>query len=116
MQRLGNLQHDLSEVHTMNRTEHLLCILAEESVEVSQRVSKALRFGLTEIQPGQTKTNAERIFDELLDQAATIDMLRQAHPTLFVLPDDAYAEATIVRKQQKVEEYLKLSASCGTLS
>lgn len=45
----------------MKRHEHLLSILAEECCEVGQRVSKALRFGLDEVQPGQDLSNAERI-------------------------------------------------------
>jgi len=59
----------------MTRSEHLLVILAEECNEVAQRVSKALRFGLEEIQPGQGKTNAERISDELDDLMAVLEML-----------------------------------------
>jgi hypothetical protein len=35
----------------INETDHLLACLAEECAEVSQRVMKALRFGINEIQP-----------------------------------------------------------------
>ena len=54
----------------MNTIEHLLTCLAEECDEVGQRVMKALRFGLDEIQPGQDFTNAERIVLELHDLAS----------------------------------------------
>lgn len=45
----------------------LLEILIEECAEVTQRATKALRFGLAEMQPGQGKTNAERLANELGD-------------------------------------------------
>lgn len=53
----------------------LLTILAEECCEVGQRVSKALRFGIDEIQPGQDLTNAERIMQEVGDLLAVLGML-----------------------------------------
>lgn len=59
----------------MTETEILLCCLAEECAEVAQRVSKALRFGLGERQPGQPLDNAERIVDELNDLITVADML-----------------------------------------
>jgi hypothetical protein len=99
----------------MTRTDMLLTILAEECAEVAQRVSKALRFGLTEIQPGQDKTNAERIEQEFLDLLAVYSMLHD-DKTLFgrgaviVMPTD------IIRaKTAKVEKYLAYSAECGRL-
>lgn len=45
----------------MNLQEHLLSCLAEECAEVGQCVSKALRFGLQDAQPGQPLTNLERM-------------------------------------------------------
>ena len=51
----------------MDHTQYLLVCLAEECAEVSHRAMKALRFGLDEIQPGQTLTNRERLVEELHD-------------------------------------------------
>ena len=45
----------------------LLTILAEEASEITQRASKALRFGVDEIQPGQPYTNGQRIGHEIGD-------------------------------------------------
>lgn len=103
----------------MTRTEHLLVIVAEECNEVAQRVTKALRFGLAEIEPGQELTNAQRIMQEVNDFIAVYQMLAGpvASPTspLFIgSPDDFMAE--IVAKQQKVEKYLAYSQECGTLT
>lgn len=56
----------------------LLIILAEECNEAAKRVSKALRFGLNEVQPGQDATNAERIGQELQDVAALVSVCVEA--------------------------------------
>lgn len=90
----------------MTRTEHLLWMLAEECAEVAQRASKAARFGLSEVQPGQLQTNAERITYELNDLVAVADML---------LSPDWMDDNAINAKQAKVEKFLEYSAQCGTL-
>ncbi len=59
----------------MNRKEHLLVILSEECSEVIKEVSKALRFGLENGYPGQSKTNQDNIEDELTDVFAVVEML-----------------------------------------
>lgn len=96
----------------MTEIEHLLVCLNEECAEVSQRVSKALRFGLDEVQPGQSLTNAERIVIELADIQAIIRLLERkgafkAHGDHFLDLIDA--------KQIKVENFMKYAESCGTL-
>ena len=94
----------------MNRTDHLLIILAEECNEVAQRVSKALRFGLSEIQKGQEADNAERIIYELSDLIAVYEILRDENllPTV-----DGY---DLSEKKKKVEKYLELSKREGRLT
>jgi len=95
----------------MNRQEHLLTILAEECAEVAQRASKALRFGLGEVQPGQELTNAERIEGELTDLFSVVLMLvDEGH---LVLKDRQGDEAA---KRAKVEKFLRLSEQLGTLT
>lgn len=94
----------------MNRQEHLLTILAEECAEVAQRATKALRFGLDEVQPGQDLTNAERIVVELTDLFAVVLMLEEeGHLVL----DGSGGENA---KRAKVEKYLLLSEMLGTLT
>lgn len=97
----------------MNRTEHLLTILGEEGVEVSQRCSKALRFGLAEIQPGQELTNAERIRGEYIDLLAVMRMLVEEGAIAPVTDDDL---PLLEQKRQKVEKFLSYSRDCGTLT
>lgn len=56
------------------RQREILTILIEEAAEVQQRATKALRFGLDEVQPGQPLTNAERLAQEVGDLDAVIAM------------------------------------------
>ncbi|RDT14077.1 hypothetical protein, partial [Escherichia coli] len=51
----------------LNETQYLLDVLSEECNEIAVRASKAIRFGLDEIQPGQSLTNAQRLALELDD-------------------------------------------------
>lgn len=95
----------------MNRREHLLTIAAEECAEVAQRISKALRFGVMEIQPGQPLTNGERIGQELTDLLTVMEMVREEHPSVCDW-GDSEAQAA---KRAKVEKFLLYSAQCGTL-
>lgn len=94
----------------MNRTDHLLDILAEECNEVAQRVSKALRFGLEEVQPGHTLTNRQRIMQEVNDLYAALKMLGD-DGVIDPNPDTDAVQAKIV----KVEALLVYSAKCGRL-
>ena len=95
----------------MNRTEHLLTCLAEECAAVAHRVSKALRFGLGEIQPGQELTNAQRIGQEFHDLLAIVEMLEEIGA--LDRPTDTHA---IERKKTKVLAYMDFAQQCGTLS
>lgn len=90
----------------MTRNEHLMVIAMEECVEVAQRLSKALRFGLTEIQPEQLATNSERIRYEYTDLVAVLDMLGVK----------VGSREQIALKQTKVEYFLAYSERCGTVA
>jgi|TARA_A100001391_G_C5082480_1_gene280248 NTP pyrophosphatase (non-canonical NTP hydrolase) len=92
----------------MNRREYLLTCLAEECTEVGQRVSKALRFGLGEIQPGQPFTNAERIAEEMGDLCDVYRILVNEG----VLPVAAVNAET---KLAKIERFMAISREQGTL-
>lgn len=54
----------------MTREQHLLIRAMEECAEVQQRLSKALVFGLGEVQFGQDRTNHDRILMEFADLIA----------------------------------------------
>ena len=95
----------------MNRTEHLLSCLAEECAEVAQRVSKALRFGLDEVQPGQDQTNAERIVEEFNDLAAVVNRLSREG----VLPWADWSTEREEEKAAKIERFMAISREQGVL-
>jgi hypothetical protein len=95
----------------MTRVEHLLSIVAEECAEIAQRCSKALRFGLREVQPGQDLSNAQRIALEYKDLVSAMILLSREEP--LIMPD--ISPATLEIKRQKIEEFLLYSETCGTL-
>jgi hypothetical protein len=77
----------------------LLTILLEECAEVQQRVTKVLRFGLLEVQPGQELDNRERLSLEVGD---LMEMLARAENAgLLVGRCVADGRATKARKLAK---------------
>lgn len=95
----------------MTRQEHLLTILIEECNETAQRATKALRFGLEEVQPEQDATNAERIVYEFNDIVAVMELLyaEGGLPKVF----DAVSAGL---KKVKIEKYFSYSSNCGTVN
>lgn len=101
----------------MNRQEHLLICCMEECDEVSHRISKALRFGIQQIQkarddkPEQNPeqlSNADRIWREYSDLVAVMEMAG--------FNTKLMNHSRIVAKKEKVEKYLRLAKAEGTLN
>lgn len=92
----------------MNRLEHLLWVLAEECAEVAQRASKAARFGMDEIQPGQALTNEQRLWAEMNDLTGVAEML------ISLRRQGGLSRPAVDAKKEKVETFLAYSAKCGT--
>lgn len=88
----------------MNKIEHLLTILTEECVESAQRATKAIRFGLEEIQPGQPEDNRRRLEREMAEAVAVFEMLG-----LRIRDEDKAV------KREKVEKFMAYSRELGTL-
>lgn len=95
----------------MTRDEHLLLCLSEECDEVGQRVSKALRFGLSEVQSGQSLTNNERICDELRDLISVAQLLMEQGLLASFMP----TKAEISTKAARISKYMEISRRHGTL-
>lgn len=93
----------------MTRTELLLLQTGEECAEITQRISKSLRFGLLEVEPGQDKNNMVRLSDEVNDLLGMIEMLKN-EGLIIVLQEKIWA------KMDKVEKYLEYSRTCGRLT
>jgi NTP pyrophosphatase (non-canonical NTP hydrolase) len=96
----------------MTENEHLLLCLAEECDEVGQRVMKALRFGLGEIQPGQPSTNAERITHELHDLISVASILGD----MGVIPNPYPVNAAVEAKAAKIAKFMEIGRREGVLS
>ena len=92
----------------MTRDEHLLTIAAEECNELAQRLTKALRFGRSETQPGHTENNEQRIVGEFTDLLAAMEMAG--------FPLGVVNGRALDAKVAKVEKFLRYSAECGTLA
>ena len=88
----------------MTREQHILTCLAEECAEVAQRASKAIRFGMDEVQPGQEHDNKLRLEAELGDLMGACDMLG-------IVPRQVERDL----KPARVERYMRLSQSLGML-
>ena len=95
----------------MNRLEHLLTIVGEEGGEVAGRASKAMRFGLNEIQPGQELSNLQRLVGEINDLLAVAELLHDSGIDMSAVGD----RAQIAAKKAKVARFLEYSRLCGTL-
>lgn len=96
----------------MTRTDHLLWNIAEECAEVAQRASKAARFGLKEVQAGQDFPNDQRIWHEMADLIAVMELWKE-HGLVSPPPD--YRER-IDAKKARFEKFLELSAFQGRLT
>jgi len=88
----------------MNETEYLLWVLSEECAEVSQRASKAARFGLREVQPGQQEDNVRRLERELADLMAVVELFG-----LRIRDEDKAA------KVEKLKKFMEYSRQVGRL-
>lgn len=91
----------------MNIRQFLLIKLAEEAAEISQIALKTAQFGETELCPGLHLSNVERIYEELNDLNAIIELLHDS--TFHYVPCASAIEA----KKEKVEKYLRYSISLG---
>ena len=83
----------------MTRQQKLLVRAMEECNELAQRISKALIFGLEEVQPEQPLANSERINYEFNDLVA---VLRMIHPRIADVKP-----SLIAAKRVKVEKYMR---------
>jgi hypothetical protein len=84
----------------------LLTILIEECAEVQKRATKALRFGLEEIQPGQNFDNIQRLSMEIGDVQET---LRRCIEEQIVCPEGI--DAGMERKSKQLDKFLQFTSA-----
>jgi hypothetical protein len=108
----------------LNREQYLLTVVSEEASEVAEeasklvkRITKAIRFGLEEIQEGQQLDNNQRIgvvvmamVTELNDLIGAMEMLGFDTEKLF---QDFNYRPQVEAKKERIEKYMKLSKSRG---
>jgi len=90
----------------MTFQEYLLVILIEECDETSQRATKAIRFGMEEIQKDQELNNAQRIIGKFNDLYAVMELLKEND-----LIDVIIDRELIVAKKEKIMKYYEYSKS-----
>jgi hypothetical protein len=93
----------------MNRLQYLLGKLAEECNEVGQRCSKAMQFGLDEVQELQHLTNKERLELEFNDILVIALLLHDE----FGFNNRRLTSSYIEVKKAKIEKYYLYSKSLG---
>ena len=92
----------------MTDEQYLLTLLAEECAEVSQRATKAIRFGLEDpkgAQPG-FPSNKERLLEEINDLLVVVEML---------FGKNYVDENQQNNKKEKIQKYTQLSKELGQL-
>lgn len=87
----------------------LLTILMEECAEVIQRASKAIRFGMDEVQPDQPRSNSERLAFEIGDVLTLIDLCQEAG---LVSTYQSIHRKSI--KRDKLKKYMQFSIEGGS--
>jgi NTP pyrophosphatase (non-canonical NTP hydrolase) len=97
----------------MKRHENLFLTVMEECDEVSQAVSKSLRFGLDNHHPESDTTNAYDIMKEYYQLTALITYLQKVD-YLPILDDDKI-ESIMEDKMKNVFKYQEVSFKEGTL-
>lgn len=90
----------------LSRPDYLLSCLTEECCETGQRATKAMRFGLREIQQGVLVDNATRLLIEYAGLVAVVEVLQsEGHlPHLNLIP-------LIEDKKLKLEHWWQYSAT-----
>ena len=83
-----------------DRQTEILLIAQEECAEVTQSISKILRFGLLNTHPANEKTNQERLEEEVGDLVCMIDMLCESR-----LIDREFVNRAATAKRYKLQKW-----------
>ncbi len=97
----------------MKIEQFLFTKLAEEAVEVAQRALKTQQFGQNEHQPGDERSNTERLHGELVDMMVIIGMLEERYSFGFMDMLQNVTEEEAERREAKVLKYMKYSQDLG---
>jgi len=95
------------ENQPMKTEEYLWTVVAEECAEVTQRITKILRFGIDEIGPKNIVNNKEMFEQEFNDLLAVVEMIYGG-----IIPTNSALQE---QKKQKVKKYMEYSRELGLL-
>ncbi len=95
----------------MKITDHLLVCLSEECSELAQRATKAIRFGIDEVQKDQAWSNSDRIILEFNDILAVAELLEEEG----ALSAPLRVQGLIDQKKEKLRRWMEYSHAQGTL-
>lgn len=96
----------------LTKEQYLQICAMEEAAEVTQRLSKALRFGLDEVQPGQSLDNRQRLEGEIIDLVAVLMKLEEVDAINLQRPEQ---EEALHDKLDKIAKYMAYSRDQGLL-
>lgn len=97
----------------MSPTKHLLVVLGEEGSEIAKECSKAVRFGLHDVNilHPDGPDNQDRIVAELNDLLGVVALLVERR----AIPRGWYNQEAQNRKREKVEQFMLYAAAKGEL-
>lgn len=93
----------------MTEADHLLLKLMEECNEVAQRASKAIQFGMDEVEPEKAEDNRTRLIGEFIDLLAVWEMLESLG--VVSMPAHDHFRRAITDKKQKVKRFRQYALS-----
>ena len=97
----------------MTREQYLLTKLAEECNETAQRASKAIVFGLDDIQDGQHKDNNTRLVEEFCHIVAYLELLEEEG---FMYINRAFMEKEVEKKKEELKKWYQFSVDKGMVT
>ena len=95
----------------MTELEHVFSCLSEEAGEITQEVSKILRFGVNDVHPSIENfvPNEERLSNEINDLMGVVEMLKERGIKIEL------SATKMLEKKAKVEKYMEYARGKGTL-
>jgi len=94
----------------MNLLENRLGAIAEEASEVAKNALKAQKYGFNTIEPGQEKTNATRLLDEMNDLMGAFEELIEMTGCPGLDPE------AMAAKRKKLDFFIGVCYALGTLT
>lgn len=98
----------------MNINEHILTCISEECSEIIKDISKALRFGIDDINPETKQTNRLAIAKELNDLIAVVELAIENYDLLDANVIDGFVSKEL--KKRKVLNWMEYAKTKGTIS